>query len=81
MSTQPPCETVEDEEIECWNCEDKGFTVTVGGLQIPCSDCKTGDMFFYHERDKDLAAMVHVEGDERIDDYTAGGMDSSDFLR
>ena len=40
----------EGEEIDCWNCEDQGWTVTVGGIRQPCPDCKTGDLFFYHER-------------------------------
>jgi hypothetical protein len=54
MSTNqqlPECETAGDEEeIDCWNCEDKGFFVTVGGVQMPCPDCRTGDMFFAHDR-------------------------------
>lgn len=70
MSTDrqlPECETAGDEEeIDCWNCEDKGSYVTVGGIQMPCPECRTGDMFFYHEREKDVAAMVHV------DDYLPG---------
>ena len=62
MSTENfvKCDSVDD-EVECLSCEDKGFTTTPGGLQIPCSDCRTGDMFFYHERNRDLAAMVHVD--------------------
>jgi hypothetical protein len=44
-----PDASTEDEEVDCWNCEDKGFYVTVGGLRQPCPECKTGDMFFYHD--------------------------------
>ncbi len=49
MSTQPPCDTDPGEEIDCWNCEDKGWYVTVGGTKMPCPDCKTGDRFFVHD--------------------------------
>jgi hypothetical protein len=73
MSTDqqlPECETAGDEEeIDCWNCEDRGFFVTVGDIQMPCPDCKTGDMFFAHNRE-----VVHVDdglGEQAEDELEA----------
>lgn len=77
MSTENICEAVDDEEVECFNCMDNGFTTSEGGLKMPCPDCRTGDLFFYHERDKDLAAMVHVD-DDPIQDHALPGYDESD---
>lgn len=74
MSTPEACDTDPGEEIDCWNCEDTGWYVTVGYIRMPCPDCKLGDVNFYHERDAFRAQMVHVDdglGEQAEDELEA----------
>jgi hypothetical protein len=68
----PACEADIDEGIDCWNCEDSGFYVTVGGIRQPCPECKTGDMFFYHEPEDDGSHEVTEEAHEWHDRLILG---------
>ena len=57
----PAYETADDNDEACLSCEDTGWIVTPAGWKIPCSDCPTGELNFYHEREKTIAEMVHVD--------------------
>jgi hypothetical protein len=43
----PPCEVVDDEDVECFECFDTG-RIQTEGLVLPCLVCPAGDRHLYH---------------------------------
>ena len=44
----PPCEVVDDEDVECFECFDTG-RIQHDCIILPCLVCPAGDRYLYHQ--------------------------------